>query len=120
MIQENLSFTIPAGFSLEKCYAASWGIWTESGKQPEPETVELVVSAAVASHFDAICYHESQNVKRLADGSLLVRFQVAGAVEMLPWLLGWGAAVKVQEPLWLRQKLQERARDLLAQYEDKP
>ena len=118
MVQENMLFTIPADFSLSQYYGNSWGIWTESGQQPEPENIELLVSAAVASHFDAICYHESQTMKNLDDGSRIVQFRVAGAMEMLPWLLGWGATVRVIEPAWLKQKVLERARGILEQYEN--
>ena len=116
-VRENLLFTLPADFSLSQYYGNSWGIWTESGKKPEPEIVALTVSAAVASHFDATRYHESQTVKILDDGSLRVQFRVAGAVEMIPWLLGWGATVRVIEPAWLRQEVRERAGEILAQYE---
>ena len=116
IVRENLLFTLPADFSLSQYYGNSWGIWTESAKRPDPETVVLEVSSTVASHFDATRYHESQNVKVLDDGSRRVRFQVAGAVEMIPWLLGWGATVRVIEPDWLRQEVRERAREILAQY----
>ena len=118
MVQASMPFTIPADFSLDKYYRNSWGIWTESGQQPEPEIIELAVSAAVASHFDAICYHESQTMESLDDGSRIVRFRVAGAIEMIPWLLGWGATVRVIEPAWLKQKVLERARGILEQYEN--
>lgn len=117
-MKESLPFTIPADFSLDKYYGATWGIWTESGQQPEPETIELAVSAAVASHFDAIRYHESQTMEKLDGESRIVRFRVAGAMEMLPWLLGWGATVRVIEPEWLKQKVLERARGILEQYEN--
>ena len=118
IVRENLLFTLPADFSLSQYYGISWGIWTESGKSPEPETVVLDVSAAVASHFDATLYHESQTVTILDDGSRRVQFQVAGAVEMIPWILGWGATVRVLEPAWLRQMVRERAVEILAQYDN--
>ena len=118
MVRENLLFTLPADFSLSQYYGNSWGIWTESGKCPEPETVTLAISAAVASHFDATRYHESQTVTILDDGSRRVQFHVGGAVEMIPWLLGWGATVRVIEPAWLRQEVRERAGEILAQYEN--
>ena len=117
-MKESMPFTIPADFSLDKYYGATWGIWTESGQQPEPEIIELAVSAAVASHFDAIRYHESQTMEKLDDGSRIVRFRVAGAMEMIPWLLGWGATVRVIKPAWLKQKVLERARGILEQYEN--
>ena len=118
MVQESMPFTIPADFSLDKYYGSTWGIWTESRQQPEPEIIELAVSAAVASHFDAIRYHESQTMEKLDGESRIVRFRVAGAMEMIPWLLGWWATVRVIKPAWLKQKVLERARGILEQYEN--
>ena len=116
-VLENTTYTIPADFSLERYYGQTWGIWTETKKSPNPETIELEVMAAVASHFEATCYHASQRVERLADGRLSVKFHVGGAKEMLPWIIGWGAFIKVLQPAWLREQVVGSARSILSQYE---
>ena len=115
-VMESNAYTIPADFSLERIYGQSWGIWTESKNPPEPELVELEVAASVASHFEAICYHASQDVKKLDDGRLRVTFTVSGAIEMLPWILGWGACMRVIQPEWIRQKVVDSAKNVLSQY----
>lgn len=116
-VMENTTYTIPADFSLDRYYGQTWGIWTETNQPPQPETVELEVMANVAGYFEATCYHDSQQLKRLADGKLRVSFQVGGAKEMLPWILGWVGHVKVLQPAWLREQVDGSARSIMAQYE---
>lgn len=116
-IVENSTYKIPADFSLEKMYGPLWGIWTEAAKPPIREQVRLHVSASIASHFDTIRYHSSQVVLKNTDGSLEVKFAVGGVQEMVPWLMGWGAHVKVLEPVWLRNEVVTNAKKLLQQYE---
>ena len=118
-MQENTTFSIPTDFSLENIYGRTWGIWTESKRPPKPEKIELKVASNIASHFGTICYHASQKVEKHNDGSLTVRFEVSGALEMIPWILGWGSCVQVMEPAWLKQKVIQSAKDLLQQYEEK-
>ena len=113
-ILENSSYKVPADYSLAKKYGPLWGIWTS----PTPvEKIRLKVSESIASNFETIRYHSSQAVQKNIDGSLNVSFTVGGAQEMVPWLLGFGANVKVLEPAWLRYELMENAKQLLQQYE---
>ena len=114
---ENSIYTLPADYSLSKAFSCLWGIWIESDKPSKLEVVRLHVAASIASHFDSIRYHASQEVQKKPDGSLTVIFTVGGAQEMVPWLLGWGAHVKVLEPEWLRNEVVESARKILQGYE---
>ena len=113
-ILENSNYKVPEEFSLIKKYGSLWGIWTS----PSPiETVRLQVHADIASNFETIRYHSSQEVQKNPDGSLEVRFTVGGAREMVPWLLGLGRNIKVFEPAWLREELVKSAKEMLCQYE---
>lgn len=87
-----------------------WGIWTESEKRLGTELVRLQVAAPISSHFGTVRYHLSQKVRNNPDGSLEVDFNVGGAHEMVPWLMGWAEHVKVLEPAWLRDELVESAK----------
>ena len=116
-IMENSTYTVPADYSHAKKYGSLWGIWTESEKPPGTERVLLHVSAPIASHFDTVRYHTSQTVQKNPDGSMEVCFNVGGAQEMVPWLMGWGEHVKVLEPAWLRNEVVGCAKRLLQQYE---
>ena len=116
-IVENSTYKVPADYSLVRKYGSLWGIWTESEKPPGTELVRLHVAAPIASHFDTVRYHSSQTVRKNSDGSLEVCFNVGGAREMVPWLMGWAEHVKVLEPAWLRDEVVESAKRLLQQYE---
>lgn len=97
------SFDLPASFSLEKQYGTSWGVWTED--HAIAEVVKLRVDERLAEKFKVTCYHTTQRLRELPGGGLEVDFHVAGAEEMLPWLMMWGPTVEVLEPAWLRQAM---------------
>ncbi|MDQ0287866.1 putative DNA-binding transcriptional regulator YafY, partial [Desulfofundulus luciae] len=94
-------------------------VWTEEEPGP-PETVRLRVSPGLAHKFRVTRYHLSQAVKELPDGGIEVRFEVAGAGEMIPWLLSWGAALEVLEPEWLRETMIEVLEEMLARSRRSP
>lgn len=112
---ENSTYTIPEGFSLQDAYAHAWGVWTEEEQGP-PEMIRLRVGPGLAHKFRVTRYHESQTVTELPTGGLEVHFQVSGAEEMIPWLLGWGASVEVLEPGWLRETLADVLEETLGLY----
>ncbi|MCR4418721.1 MAG: WYL domain-containing protein [Clostridia bacterium] len=116
---ENSTYAIPEGFSLRDAYAHAWGVWTEEEPGP-PETVRLRVSPGLAHKFRVTRYHESQTVAELPGGGLEVRFEVSGAAEMIPWLLGWGASLEVLEPGWLREELAAVLEETLGLYRKAP
>ena len=114
-IVENSTYKIPADFSLKKVYGSTWGVWTEQ-ETGQPETVRLKVTPGMAKKFSTTTFHDSQKVISQSDGSAEVTFQIVNAAEMLPWLMTWGATVKVLEPQWLQQELAENAQSIVAQY----
>ena len=61
-------------------------------------------------------WHPSQRLEEQADGSLIIQFQASGAFEILRWIMGWGSAVEVLEPLAFRQELAQRLHTAAQQY----
>ena len=112
---ENSIYTIPSNFSLHQEYSTSWGVWT-SDQTPNPEKIRLRVGKGLAEKFRTTCYHGSQQLTPLANGDLEVTFCVAGAQEMIPWLLGWGASIKLLEPAWLVDELKTQMNQTLTLY----
>ena len=51
-----------------------------------------------------------------ADGGPVFVYALRDERELVPWLLGWGAAVEVLEPEGLRERLAAEARAILARY----
>jgi hypothetical protein len=54
------------------------------------------------------------------DGSLVVEACVAGSLEALPWVLGWGASAEVLVPLELRTVVTEQLARALGRYATPP
>jgi predicted DNA-binding transcriptional regulator YafY len=103
---------VPGDFQLEKLVANSWGIWTNE----KVETVQLVFAATVASRVRETVWHPSQKLEKLPDARLRFTVQVRGLVEILPWILGWGADVEVVGPAALRKTVAETATRTAAIY----
>ena len=82
----------------------------------EVHNVTLKVSAAQAPYMRERLWHASQRLEEQADGSLIILFQASGAFEILRWIMGWGSAVEVLEPLAFRQELAQRLHTAAQQY----
>ena len=118
-VVENSTFKLPDGFDLHSVYDSAWGVWTvDEDKKPEVEKISLQVIKGIAERFRLVSFHDSQRVKMLENGEAMVSFQVTGAGEMIPWLMSWGAAVKVIEPQWLKEKLLQSMLDAVDSYQD--
>lgn len=83
----------PDGFDLQDWLAQSFGIWRE-----DPVDVEWRFLPEVADDAATYIFHPKQEVERLADGSLLVRFRAGGQQEMDWYLYRWGDVVEVRKP----------------------
>ncbi|MDG1370923.1 MAG: WYL domain-containing protein [Paracoccaceae bacterium] len=96
----NESFQLAPGFSLENYAALAFGVFQDPEQYGEvvwrfaPEAVER------AAEFR---FHPTQTVEPRDDGSLVVRFQAAGWLEMAWHLYQWGDKVEVLAPAGLRE-----------------
>ena len=105
------SFEIPQGLNLEKLLGSSWGvIW---GEETE---VKLKFSQKVARRVKESVWHPSQAIEDLPDGSCLLTVRVGSALEMTPWIRGWGPDVEVLEPQALRDELKNQIRRMAKVY----
>ena len=84
-------------FSLSDYAARSFGVFQE-----EPIEVALRFTPEAAEDAARWLFHPSQSMDREADGSLIVRFQAGGKLEMCWHLFTWGTAVTVLKPDELR------------------
>ncbi len=106
-------FKYPADFSLKEYMAKSWGIINDG----EACKVRLKFSPEVANRVQKLVYHPSQLIEeKLADGSLIISFEICGIAEMKTWIVQWVDMVEVLEPDWLRDDICELARRVLAVY----
>ena len=71
-------------------------------------------SPEAAPHARRFVFHPTQTVEDEPDGSLLVRFQASGHVEMCWHLYSWGRSVEVLQPARLREMVHGHRRDFPA------
>ena len=65
-------------------------------------------------------WHPSQREQTLPDASVEMTFEVAGLLEITPWILTWGDTVEVLEPVELRDRLAAIAVGMAKRYASKP
>jgi predicted DNA-binding transcriptional regulator YafY len=93
------TFTVPDDFDIDSVLGASWAIWQGAGG----DRVVLRFPARARQWVDESPWPSRTVRKGLPDGGIEVRLEVAGEIEMRPWLLGWGANVEVLQPASLRE-----------------
>lgn len=81
-----------------------------------PRRYRLRIASARATWAQEKPFHPGQQVRRQADGSLLVTIDRAWDDEMIPQLLALGEHVEVLEPDDARQRLLETAQRIASQY----
>lgn len=107
------SFEAPPPGEMLARLDAAWGVWLS-----EAPPIELLLrfDPAVAPRVRETRWHPSQRLEPQPDGALLMHIAVASVVEILPWLLGWGAHCEVLEPAAVRRQVGEEAARAAAQY----
>lgn len=107
-------FAYPTGFLLPEYIGNSWGVFCNDPVR----IVRLRFSPQVARRVKNLCYHPSQRiVQEDADGSIVIRFEVCGLLEMRSWIMQWGSQVEVLEPLDLRKQIREMAENIIKTYQ---
>ena len=109
------SFEVPADFDIDATTSGSWGIWL--GIDGAPDDVELIFDADVVRRLKETRWHPGAVLTDLPDGRVSMTVRVASEVEMRPWVLGWGGAVRVEKPESLRHYVVDSLRRGLAQYD---
>lgn len=103
--QTTEEYEIPAGWKATEYLRSSWGI-----VHGDEVAVRVRFSKAAAARVKESIWHPSQRVEDQPDGTLLFTVQVAGTLEITPWILSWGAEAEVLSPPELRQHVAEIAR----------
>ncbi len=106
------SFTRPADMDLDTLLRHAWGIWYGE----EPVEVRLRFRHPAARRVQETIWHPLQEVETLPDGSIEWRLRVAGTLELVPWIRGWGPDCEVLAPPELRQQIAGELRHAAAQY----
>jgi predicted DNA-binding transcriptional regulator YafY len=94
------SFETPADFNVNEYARGAFGI--AGGKA---ETVRLLFDAEMAGYIRERVWHESQSLEEGADGSVVLRMNVAPGWELKAWIKGFLPEVKVVKPAALRDEI---------------
>jgi len=98
-------FNRPGDFDLEKHLAGSFGVF-QGG---DGVTVKIRFAPTVARYVEESRWHESQQLTKQRDGSLIAVFQLSNTEEISRWILSFGRHAVVVEPPELRARIGEEA-----------
>lgn len=104
-------FELPEDFEPETLFRNAFGIVEE-----EPLPVRVRFSAAVAHAIEERQWHPTQTLIRNADGSLEIAFSAGGELEIVSWVLSYGAHAELLEPPPLRAALEKSVAAMAAIY----
>lgn len=105
-------FTMPADFNPDAFFASALGVVEGKGDHE----IAIRFSAAVAARVEERDWHESQQLSRHRDGSIVLTMRLGSLVEIERWVLGWGSEAEVLAPIELRQQISRTAAALAARY----
>ncbi len=86
--------------------------------QHEPFTVKLQFTEKPATYIAERIWSHGQIVEDMPDGGIMLTMRASNEFEIVPWVLGFGAQVRVLEPEWLREKVVEVGREVCGVYGD--
>jgi proteasome accessory factor B len=96
-------------FSLEKRLRDSFGVHSGEGQRD----IVIRFSARVADYIREKKWHESQQLKPLADGGVELRMRLSGLSEVERWVLSWGGDAVVVQPRELAEAVKRAAEKIL-------
>ncbi|AET66407.1 hypothetical protein Desor_0718 [Desulfosporosinus orientis DSM 765] len=110
------SFQYPDGFSLKAWLGPRWGM--EYGDLL-PVKVRFLNRSQTLAKVRKDVAHRDSKLTLLEDGSLLFQDEIIGVNEFITWILGFGSAAQILEPVELRSLILEKIRETLKNYRDR-
>ena len=101
----------PRDFQPETMFGQAWGII--KGKKT---SVLLEFNSQTAPLIQETRWHPTQKLEPQKNGALRMKLDVDGLEELLWWVLSFGSAVTVLEPVELKKKLKEEAEAIAKKY----
>jgi proteasome accessory factor B len=105
-------FEIPEGFHAGQALQGAFGIVSEP-----PMEVRIRFSPGIAHAIRDRIWHASQSIAEEPGGSVLLSFRAGGKMEILSWLLSYGAHAELLAPEELRAELGRLAQDAARLYQ---
>ncbi|MBJ6725325.1 helix-turn-helix transcriptional regulator [Geomesophilobacter sediminis] len=105
-------FEIPEGFNPGQALEGAFGLVAEP-----PMEVAVRFDREVGHSIKDRVWHRSQEIVEQEDGGVLLKFRAGGKMEILSWLLSYGAHAEVLEPPELREEIGKIVKGAAQQYE---
>ena len=103
--QTGIKFKRLDSFDIRQHFGNAW--YMDRGKHQFDVSIHF--SSKVAAEVEEGCWHHTQRVQCLPDGSLRFTARVDGLEEILRWVLGYGKEAIVEQPIALRHLIVEHA-----------
>jgi len=104
---EKERFEIPDDFRPEEQFRSAFGIVEEL-----PMQVRIRFAPAVAQTVKERIWHATQKLRSCKDGSVELSFTAGGKMEIISWLLSYGAHAEILEPSELREEMRRTAQEM--------
>jgi len=82
--------------------------------------VRLLFAAKIATYIEERVWHPEQLMRRRADDMLEMEFETTGWKELVRWILSWQPDVEVLSPKRLRERIELKMRQGLANFSVPP
>jgi proteasome accessory factor B len=105
-------FNRPADFDLQQHLRGSFGVFHGEGEV----CVKVRFAPTVARYVTESRWHESQQLARQKDGSVLAEFHLSTTEEIKRWLLSFGRHAEVLEPEGLRAEMAVECAGVVEKY----
>ena len=105
-------FEPDAKFDLARYFGNAWQMIRGDREYP----VRIRFSPMVAGNVEEVLWHPTQQMERLADGSLIYEVRVDGLREILWWVLGYGKEAVVEQPSELQDLVRQHLRSMCSIY----
>ena len=105
------SFMIPDNFNIDDYIKLSFGVF-----HGETTKIKIWFAPEAAEYIKEKKWHESQEIIKQEDGSIIFKAEVAGIHDIKIWVMSWGAKAKVIEPEPLRMEIRNEIDALLELY----
>jgi len=105
------TYQVPVGFSVESYLGNAWRIMRGPSAR-----VRIRFKGKAADLVNESKYHPTQELTPDGNDHVIMSADVGDPMEMLPWIMGFGADAEVLEPLELRRSIADNATAIAKNY----
>jgi predicted DNA-binding transcriptional regulator YafY len=111
LAMEDSKFDKVDEIEIDQLMSSSFGVFVG-----QPVEVRIRFQSAVAAYVNETVWHGSQSIHQEPDGSVVLEMAVAHTDELKKWILGWGAAARVEKPEALKRDIENEVAALIENY----